>query len=346
MSTLRLALLFGGVSGEHEVSCWSAHSIFTNLDRSRYDVILIGVTKEGCWYRQPVSAKIERVEVDPSQEISIFPGRGLAVQGKPLPIDVVFPILHGVRGEDGRLQGLLEWAGLAYCGAGVLASALGMDKAAAKRLWQAQGLPVVPWLSFHKRDLHQDEAKQRAFDKASAQLGPSLFVKPSNSGSSVGVSHVKDFSQFVRSVETALTIDQEVLVEQAVSAREIEVAVIGTASVQAFGPGEIEPTHEFYDYDAKYTDPNGAAFNIPAKLDAALNAKVLDLAVQAYQSLGTRGFARVDLFVSKLDNSLWINEINTLPGFTAISMFPRMAMTQGRTYSQVLDAIIEQALLS
>jgi D-alanine-D-alanine ligase len=203
---------------------------------------------------------------------------------------------------------------------------------------------VVPSVYFRPRDTDGPGALRRAFDRAAEALGLPLFVKPSNSGSSVGVAKVNRFEDFGPALEAAFAVDDKVLVEKAVDAREIEVAVLGGCDAQAYGPGEIVPHHEFYDYDAKYTDPNGADLRIPAALDPAQSARILDLAVLAYRALDTVGFARVDFFVEKKTGEVWINEINTLPGFTTISMFPRMAMTGGMTYAQVLDAIVGQAL--
>jgi len=342
MGKIRIAVLFGGVSGEHEVSCLSAASILENLDPERYDVTLIGVGKTGRWFLQPAWDGRELSVAEPGLgPVAVLPGAGLTVSGSPLALDVVFPITHGIRGEDGKLQGLLECAHLPYTGAKVLASAVGMDKIVAKKLWEREGLPVVPWLEFRAADLSGAHA---AYTRAVAALGPVLFVKPANSGSSVGVAKVSGERQFAPAVKAALEVDGKVLVEAAVDAREIEVAVMGRDAPNAYGPGEVVPTHEFYDYDAKYLDPDGAALVIPPELPADVMKNVLDLACRAYRALGTEGFARVDFFVSRGGGQVWINEINTLPGFTTISMFPRMAMSGGMTYGQVLDAIIGQAL--
>jgi len=346
MSKIRLAVLFGGISGEHEVSCFSAASILKNLSPTRYDVTPIGVTKQGRWFRQPVwSGAALSVIADPSQEVSVRPGWGLAVGGLPLELDVVFPILHGVGGEDGTLQGLLEGAGLPYTGARVLASALGMDKVFAKRIWEHLGLPVVPSVVVMATETRSNAERRAAYERCVKSLGSPLFVKPANSGSSVGVTKVGSFEAFGPAVDLAASVDLKVLVETAVDAREIEVAVLGGASPRAYGPGEVVPNHEFYDYEAKYTDPDGADLVIPARLDPPVTDRVLSLAVEAYQALGVQGFARVDFFVDKKTDQVWLNEINTLPGFTTISMFPRMAIAGGMTYSAVLDAIVDQALV-
>ena len=346
MSKIRLAVLFGGISGEHEVSCLSAASILKNLDPARYEVLPVGVSKTGQWYLQPAwNGRALAVIENPSQEVSVHPGRGFSVGSHRLVLDAVFPITHGVQGEDGKIQGLLECAGVPYAGAGVLASALGMDKAYAKLIWEAQGLPVVPSVVVDEKELQTDSERTAAYRRAVQTLGSPLFVKPSNSGSSVGVTKVCSLDEFGPALKAAFAVDRRVLIETAIDAREIEVAVLGGADARAYGPGEVVPTHEFYDYEAKYTDPDGADLVIPAVLEAAVSARVLELAVKAYQALGTTGFARVDFFVGKASKEIWINEINTLPGFTTISMFPRMAMHGGMTYPQVLDAIVDQALL-
>lgn len=342
---IRLAVLYGGISGEHEVSCLSAASILKNLAPQRYEVTVIGIAKNGRWFLQALwtGGPLAVVEVA-DREVTVRPGCGLEVEGRPLPLDVIFPITHGLRGEDGRLQGLLEWAGIPYAGGGVLASALGMDKAFAKLIWEAKGLPVVPSLTLRADEVAAEASRKEAYERAVEALGTPLFVKPANSGSSVGVAKVTALSEFGPALEQAFAVDEKVLVETAVDAREIEVAVLGGRNARAYGPGEVVPTHEFYDYDAKYTDPDGAALVIPADLPQEVSARILDLALQAYHALDTKGFSRVDFFVAKEGDKVWINEINTLPGFTTISMFPRMVMAGGLTYAQVLDAIVDQAL--
>ena len=347
MSKIRLAVLYGGISGEHEVSCLSAASILANLDPERYTVTTVGISKEGLWYLQPAwTGGPLAVKVLASQEVLVRPGRGLAVGSIPLELDVVFPITHGIQGEDGKIQGLLECAGLPYTGAGVLASALGMDKDFAKQIWKSQGLPVVASMTLRGVELSNPAERMKAFERAILELGSPLFVKPANSGSSVGVAKVSTLDEFGPALDAAFAVDDKVLVETAVDAREIEVAVLGGASMQAYGPGEVVPNHEFYDYDAKYTDPDGADLVIPARLAPEVTAEILSLAVKAARALEVQGFARVDFFVNRKDNQIWINEINTLPGFTTISMFPRMAVAGGMTYAQVLDAIVDQALRS
>ncbi|MEI8095864.1 MAG: D-alanine--D-alanine ligase family protein [Spirochaetales bacterium] len=345
MKKVRVVLLFGGISAEHEVSCLSAASILKNLDPQRYEVIPVGVARNGGWYRQTgVLLPLPRVTEDKAEQVSVVPGVGLFVMGRPLSADVVFLITHGVQGEDGRIQGLLDCAGVRYTGSGVVGSALGMDKAFAKQVWQHHSLPVVAWLSAHQ-SLHSTPTQAAALcTEAVATLGLPLFIKPSNSGSSVGVTKVISAEGFLPALQAAFAVDAKVLVEKAVNGREIEVAVLGSGSTRAFGPGEVVPHHEFYDYDAKYLDPDGAGLEIPAQLDPAVAARILDLAQAAYQVLDCRGFARVDFFVDRETGEVALNEINTLPGFTTISMFPRMVLSAGITYPALLDNLIEQAL--
>jgi D-alanine-D-alanine ligase len=342
MNKIRIAVLFGGISGEHEVSCWSAVSILSHLNPEKYDVTPIGITKDGRWFLQaPWDGRKLAVSEPGRGAVSVVPGVGLSANGVTLPLDVVFPIAHGIQGEDGKLQGLLECTGLSYAGAKVLASAVGMDKAITKKLWEREGLPVVPWLVFRAEQLVD---VTNAYEQSVAKLGLPLFIKPANSGSSVGVAKVTAADQFEPAVRAALKVDAKVMVEAAVDAREIEVALMGSSSPRAYGPGEVVPTHEFYDYDAKYIDPDGADLVIPPNLPPEVIRRILELAKQAYQTLDTEGFARVDFFVARSGEGIWINEINTLPGFTTISMFPRMAMAGGMTYAEVLDDIVDQAL--
>lgn len=346
-----VALFFGGVSGEHEVSCVSAASIYRNFDRSRWNIVPVAITKQGKWFLQneynleavAAAGKLS-IDEDPARQISVLPGQGLVQGGKPVQIDVAFLITHGIGGEDGRLQGLLDLIGVKYTGARVLGSALGMDKAMVKEVWTQHGVPVVPWLTVRAHELQTAGRLKALYDQAVADWGLPLFVKPANSGSSVGVGRAKDFAGFEKAMTEALAVDAKVLVEPAIDCREIEVAVLGTHQPEAFVPGEIVPSHEFYDYEAKYTDPNGAQLVVPARLEAAQAEEIRSLAVEAYRACDCAGFARVDFFLDRKTGKLYLNEINTLPGFTTISMFPRMCMAGGLTYPQILDRILEDAL--
>lgn len=347
----KIALFYGGRSGEHEVSLRSAASIFDHLDRTKYEVFPIGITLDGRWFLQEGFSEEGRaahggrlwITQDPAREVAVIPGRGLSAGGKLLSLDTAFLIPHGTFGEDGRLQGLLEYAGLPYTGSPVIGSALGMDKDMVKQVWEHQGLPVVPWLTLRRENSEDPKFWQEAEREVDGRFCWPVFVKPSNSGSSVGVYKVTGPQEFRKAVEAAFAIDTKVLVEPAVHARELEVAVMGAlGKEEAYGPGEIVPTHEFYDYEAKYKDPNGALLQIPAKVDPSLILQLKQLAVKAFRVCEARGFARVDFFLDKDKGKLYLNEINTLPGFTDISMFPAMCMEDGRmTYAQVLDRIIE-----
>ena len=353
---LHVVLLYGGPGGEHDVSRLSAASIFRHLDRSRYEVTPVGVDRSGVWYRQgPWFAQIPAGDALPIETragtwLAAVPGQGLLSESAPglwqsFRVDVVFNIVHGIQGEDGRLQGLLETAGLPATGARVTGSALGMDKVFAKQVWEQHGLPVVPYRVAHQRLARKDAGYiKRLFNETVELLGLPLFVKPANSGSSVGVSKAHDFQSFVQALEVAFAVDEKVLVEQAMNVQEVEVAVLDCPEPTAFGPGEIEPTHEFYDYDAKYLDPQGARLLIPAHVSPTLAETLLATAVAAYRALDVQGFSRVDFFVDKVTGHVYLNEINTLPGFTTISMFPRMAMSQGLSYGEVLDWIIHEAM--
>lgn len=348
---MRLAILYGGKSGEHEVSLRSAASVIRHLDRS-HKLHLIGITKAGAWHLQPDSVLATCLEGDEPMELRsdgpavlVVPGTGLRVYGArgsaDLPLDAVFPVLHGTFGEDGTVQGLLECANLAYVGADVLGSAVGMDKEIAKALWREAGLPVVPSITARARDLERIDELAAAAEK---KFGWPMFVKPVTCGSSVGASKAETRSDLKSALAAALTYDTRALIEPFVAAREVECSVLGNEDPRAFPPGEIVPSHEFYDYDAKYIDPDGARLVIPAPLDEATTARVKDIAVAAYKAAGLSGMARVDFFVDKKDGSVYLNEANTIPGFTSISMYPMMCESGGLSYSALLDELVSLAV--
>ena len=348
---MKVAILYGGKSGEHEVSLRSAASIVRNLDPA-HRVTLIGITREGEWRLQPDSALAACRESDgplalrrDGPEVLVVPARGLRVFGShgfsDLAVDAVFPVLHGTFGEDGTVQGLLECAGLPYVGADVLGSAVGMDKEAAKALWRDAGLPVLPHVVIRSAEPGAVASARAAVE---GSFGWPAFVKPARAGSSVGASSVKSAADFERAAREALRFDTKALVEPFTPAREIECSVIGNASPRAFEPGEIAPTHEFYDYEAKYLDPDGAAILIPAPVDQAVRDRVRELAVRAYSAAMLEGLARVDFFLDKRDGALWLNEVNTLPGFTSISMFPMMCAAGGLPYPRLLDELLSLAV--
>ncbi|TVQ40606.1 MAG: D-alanine--D-alanine ligase [Spirochaetaceae bacterium] len=348
---MTVALLYGGRSGEHEVSLQSVRSIIRNLDRGRFRPLLIGIDKSGRWYLQPGTLIDEvrdgdaalSVISDQTKLIAIHPAAGFSVNGAYLPVDLVFPVLHGTFGEDGTVQGLLEMANLPYVGAGVLGSAVGMDKEISKRIWQAAGLPVTPSITVRRSQLATVSGKDIAGLSKRAQelFGYPLFVKPARAGSSVGVSCVDDRRQFIGAVQAALRFDTKLLIEPAISGQEIECSVIGNASVTAYAPGEIIPSHRFYDYDAKYRDPDGALLQIPARLTETEANEIRRIAAAAHQAIGVEGMSRVDFLVSQPERTIYINEINTIPGFTRISMFPRMCEAAGVPYAELLTTLIE-----
>ncbi len=342
---MRLSLLYGGRSGEHEVSCRSAASILRNLDPRRYQVVPIAIDHSGVWYLQaPLdpSGVGEALEVDSSgPRVAVLPGSGLEAEGRALGIDIAFPILHGSFGEDGTVQGLLEMAGIAYVGSGVLASAAGMDKETMKRLWREAGLPTAPFVTFYDDlDLGTIEAQIEA---GGLSMDDELFVKPARGGSSVGISKVQGRTALEAALKTAFRYDTKAIVEQKVVGREIECAVVGNRGIETFPPGEIVPRDGFYDYDAKYTDPDGAELVVPADLPPDTLRRVRETAADAYRTLEAEGYARVDLFLTE-DGAIHLNEINTIPGFTTISMFPRMCQAAGLPYADLLDRLIDLGL--
>jgi D-alanine-D-alanine ligase len=340
---VRLVLLFGGRSAEHEVSCTSALNVLQAVDPTRYDVVPIGITREGRWVAadDAVAALGAGAVALPSPDNT--PGPEVDPLPAVLPSDadipvVVLPLLHGPMGEDGTVQGLLELAGVPYVGAGVLASALCMDKATAKDVLAAHGLPQVRWRA--ARDV---DATDEWCDEVVADLGLPLFVKPANLGSSVGVTKVRGRDDLMPAVTTATSFDEYVLIEEAVTAREIEVAVLGNTDPQASVPGEVVPSHEFYDYEDKYIDGE-AGLIVPAPLDPAATAAVRRLAIDAYRALRVDGMARVDFFYEEGGRGFLVNEVNTIPGFTPISMYPRLWEASGIPYAKLVDELVGLAL--
>lgn len=356
MSTrLRVGLLFGGPSVEHEVSVTSARGVAAALDPRRFECVPIGVTGEGRWLPPEPSSRIlegsgSRVEIPAGAEdgASIVPGPGGAgllrvapgVPARPLPVDVLFSVLHGWGGEDGRVQGALDLAGLPYVGAGVLGSAVGMDKEVAKRLFESSGLPVAPWRALTRRQ-HRTDPGSAA--RVAAELGLPLFVKPACGGSSVGVSRVGRSEELGPALETALALDRKAVLERAIDAREIECAVLGNEEPQASIVGEIVPSRDFYDYAAKYLDGTSRLL-IPAPLEPPVAEAVRRLSVEAFRALDLAGMARVDFLVERGTDRIYLNEVNTLPGFTPISMYPKLWEASGLPYPDLLDRLIRLAL--
>ncbi|MBI5472437.1 MAG: D-alanine--D-alanine ligase [Ignavibacteriae bacterium] len=348
---LRVGVIFGGRSGEHEVSLVSATSIIHALDTNKYDVVPIGITPDGRWISSERSLDMLKsrsgLETEPERFLIPEPNRRalMSLNGDVnagARLDVVFPVVHGTCGEDGTLQGLLELANIPYVGAGVLASAVGMDKIIQKQLHKHAGLPVVKYVWFHSAECRSVPKKLAAsVEKA---LRYPVFVKPSNTGSSVGISKAHTRKELLVALDVAAGYDRKVIVEEGVkNAREIEVSVLGNETPIASLPGEIIPSNEFYDYDAKYVDGKSVAV-IPAKLPAAVVKTIRALAVKAFTVLDAAGMARVDFFVTKKSNRIVLNEINTIPGFTSISMYPKLWEATGISYSDLLDRLIGLAL--
>jgi D-alanine-D-alanine ligase len=355
-SKMNIGVLYGGRSGEHDVSLCSAASVFSALDRNKYEITAIGIDRDGRWYVQDnpkiildknfgktlslkKSGKWLVNHFEQKNKLHLY---DLKNKNKEVIIDVVFPVLHGTFGEDGTLQGLLELAMVPYVGADVTGSAVGMDKDIAKRLLNQAGIPVVPSVTVNKQRW-QDDSKfimKNVLDK----LGLPLFVKPVCTGSSVGVKKVKKKEMLAEAMDFAFQFDTRVMIEKAVDCREIECAVLGNEKPVASILGEIIPRHEFYSYEAKYIDPEGAALKIPAEINKALAGKIRKIAVEGYMALGCSSMARVDFFLDKKTNKFYLNEINTLPGFTSISMYPKLWEATGLKYSDLLDKLIALAL--
>lgn len=357
MKKIRVGLIFGGRSGEHEVSVASAMSVYKALDKSRYDVTLIGIDKNGRWLlpdsqeflaqaSQPMAIKLNQMPgsygISPSGgETQMIPMESNSA--KPPRFDVVLPILHGTYGEDGTIQGMLEMAQIPYVGSGVLGSALGMDKEVAARLFNMAGIPTVPSVCVRKSEYLIKPAAVE--DRLLAEFELPFFIKPANAGSSVGVHKVKTPEQLRSALEDAFSYDLKILVQKAVDARELEVSVLGNESPRASIVGEIVPRHEFYSYEAKYLDENGAELKIPSEnLPPEIRERARDLAIHAFQTLECKGLARVDFFLDRKTGELFLNEINTIPGFTRISMYPKLWEASGIGYAELLDELIRLAL--
>ena len=368
-----MGVIYGGRSGEHEISVASAASVIKSLDRSRYEPLPIRIEKDGRWIiadKAPTATSAAEV-IEQARGVSsrvLRPGREtvlvahpseetlLTIERRPAPrgseevdgaivtglgLDVVFPVLHGPYGEDGTIQGLLELANVPYVGPGVLASSVGMDKAAMRLLFTAHGLPLAPWKAYLRRDWARH---REAVIEGARSLGLPVFVKPANLGSSVGISKVKSDDQLAAAIEHALEFDRKVVIEWGVpEAREIECAVLGNDDPEASVPGEVIPGREFYDYEAKYLD-NASRTAIPADLASDQVAEVQRLAIAAFRAIDAAGMSRVDFLLSRATGSIYLNEINTIPGFTTISMFAKMWEASGVPYSALVDRLIQLAL--
>ena len=348
----RIGILFGGRSTEHEVSVTSANSILNVVDTAKYEIELIGITKRGEWIVADDARKLLKGEkVNPSSRLFIstdpvenkfvlLDKKNDALLGFIKRLDAVFPILHGPFGEDGAIQGLFEMIGIPYVGAGVMSSAVAMDKIQMKHLLIAHGLPVTDSIHFLRKNWHKDKANIK--DLVGAKIKYPCFVKPANAGSSIGITKAHDLKEFVSAVELASEFDRKILVEKAIDAREIECSVLGNDEPEASVPGEIIPSREFYDYEAKYID-DASEIIIPAQLPGEITAKIRELSVLAYKALDCDGMARVDFLLDRVADKIYINEINTIPGFTSISMYPKMWEASGVSYSELINRLIDLA---
>jgi D-alanine-D-alanine ligase len=363
---IRVGVLFGGQSGEHEVSLVSAQAVIAGLDRNKYQVLPIGITKDGHWISgaDPLGALAALADPDklpagfdanPRQDDlldetvaaltiaeSVYSTHDpLAMLRQEQRVDVVFPVLHGPMGEDGTIQGLLELAGVPYVGCGVLASAVGMDKAMMKAAFAAAGLPLLPWLLVRRHEWQR--APEPLYAWIESQLRYPLFVKPANMGSSVGITKATDRAGLKHGMVEAARYDRRIVVEQGVSAREIEVSVLGNDAPEASVPGEVVPANDWYDYDAKYLN-NASQIVIPAPISIDIATQARELALEAFRAVDAAGLARVDFLLDRESGTLFVNEINTMPGFTPVSMYAKMWEASGLPYAALLDRLVELAL--
>ncbi len=351
MKKLNVALIFGGQSGEHEVSLSSTASIYKHIDKEKYNVFTVGITKEGRWlYYEGSEENIKNgtweTLANRNVEINLIPvgnkELGLKFEdGKVEAIDILFPVLHGPYGEDGKIQGLFEISQIPYAGCGVLASSVGMDKLICKKVFSQAGLPQVDYTYTTKLKFSKDmENEIKNIENA---LQYPIFVKPANLGSSVGISKANNKDELVKGIEEALKYDSRIVLEQGIDAREIEVAVLGNDEVEASIAGEIKPAKDFYDYEDKYIN-GSSTYDIPAHISEEDMSNIRTMAVEAFKAIDGKGLSRVDFFIDKNDGEIYINEINTLPGFTNISMYPKMWEATGLEYSKLIDRIIQLAI--
>lgn len=366
---LNVGIIFGGRSTEHEISVLSAKNIYDAMDKSKYDIVLIGITKDGKWLANPDTndgyiKDINIKNTDAAPEKRLDSKKGSSIESDciaetngiqeficneaDLPeknmiskLDIVFPILHGPYGEDGTVQGLLKLAGLPFVGTGVLGSAVGMDKEVMKKLLESSKLPYADYKVLHK---YTDDKPNPGFEELVESLGLPFFLKPANAGSSVGISKVYDRVDFDLALEKGFMYDNKLIVETFIKGREIECAVLGNERPVASIPGEVISNHDFYSYEAKYLDEKGAVLEIPAKLDGVTVEKIQKMAILTYKAMHCEGMTRVDFFLSE-NNEIIINEVNTIPGFTRISMYPKLWEASGISYSELIDRLIELAII-
>jgi D-alanine-D-alanine ligase len=349
-----VGILFGGKSAEHEISLLSAKNIYEAIDRTRFEPVLIGIDKSGRWLLNDAEKFLLNAD-NPSlislnsegKPVALQPEtHGLLSASSGLPdgnsftsvhLDVVFPILHGPFGEDGTIQGFLKLADIPFVGPGVLGSAVGMDKDAMKRLMRDAGIPIGKFITVKSHE------KAPSFAEVQTALGKLFFIKPANMGSSVGISKVRSEDEYTAAIKDAFQYDTKIIIEEFISGREIECAVLGNEEPSASVPGEVIPSHEFYSYDAKYLDENGAALKIPAQLDEKTIKRIQELAIKVFQTLCCEGLSRVDFFL-KENGEIIVNEINTMPGFTKVSMYPKMWEASGISYTDLITRLIELAI--
>lgn len=347
---IKLGIIFGGRSGEHEISLMSAASVIRAIDKQKYDILCIGITKQGQWliYEGPTedieNGKWEETAKDlyfenPEQYALSVIGSSNALKDK---VDVVFPVLHGPFGEDGTIQGLFEMADIPYVGSRVLGSVVAMDKACSKVLFEKENLPICEYKVVYKKDFEKNFEKTIAEIERDFQYP--MFIKPANLGSSVGISKAHDQEELIKGLSDACGYDRKIIIEEFINCREIETGVIGNDDPEAAAVGEIIPSKEFYDYEAKYFDGGKSKICIPANITKAQEEEIRALAIEAYKALDCCGFARVDFFISRDTEKIYINEINTIPGFTAFSMFPSLWAEKGMKYPVLIDKLITLAL--
>jgi D-alanine-D-alanine ligase len=358
---IRVGLIFGGRSGEHEVSLASANAVMSNLDPEKYEIVLLGITKEGSWLlgtepqqllaaERETQAAIDSVPTEQTRAVTLtgdpsvrrlIPVQGGSDLGSQGALDVIFPVLHGTYGEDGSLQGLLDMANIPYVGCGVLGAALGMDKEKMKMIFQSADLPIVEYVVFRRNEWERDPA--RILDMVEQRLGYPSFVKPANLGSSVGINKAHDRQELEHAINVAAEYDRKIVVEQGIDCREFECAVLGNDEPLASVVGEIVSSNEFYDYRAKYIDGKSQAI-IPADIPQETAEEIRRQSIKAFTALDLSGLSRVDFFLEKKTGKVYINEVNTMPGFTEISMYPKLWEASGLPYARLLDRLIELAI--
>lgn len=341
---INVGILFGGKSVEHEVSVRSAKNVYDAIDKNKYNVIMIGISKKGKWFYNPdISEDGCVIENNP---LALIPGAenhqiiDIENKNEIVKLDVIFPILHGPYGEDGTMQGLLKLTNIPFVGSSVLGSAVGMDKETMKRLLKDSKIPSAKYMVFNK---YIDDVPNPTFEEVKAYLGMPVFVKPANLGSSVGINKVSNENDFNQAINEAFKYDTKLIVETNIVGKEIECSVLGNEKPIASLPGEIISNHDFYSYEAKYLDENGAVLEIPAKLPEDTIKRIQEMAIKAFKSLYCEGLTRVDFFLTK-DNELLVNELNTLPGFTNISMYPKLWEISGISYSDLIDKLIQYGI--